>query len=255
MAQVTPAKRPRTVAVKGPGRGALSAAARNKTEGSASVDGVPPYLPVYAPDRYNVKLRYADYLLAADADGTTGVTKWRYALNSLYDPYYDAGGHQPNGFDKWAAIFKYYRVMGARVKMHWDKAPYSPADTNKLYTPIAVGWYFDAGNVISSTPVEWFNLAEMKEKHLTYLGYGDTSCEMEYHYSPDTDGEKAITAVAQEEVWTLVTSSPTSIDMLNIVIYPNTLNEDYYAGCFLEIEFICQFADPIQGATGFTTAD
>jgi hypothetical protein len=164
MAQVTPAKRPRAAAVRGPGLGALSAATRHKQEGAPSVDGVPPFVPVYAPDRYTVKLRYADYLVAADADGTTGVTKWRYALNSCYDPYYDAGGHQPNGWDQWSGIFKYYRVMGARVKMTWHKAAYYPADNNKLYTPIAVGWYFDAGSVSAGTPSEWWNVAEMKEK-------------------------------------------------------------------------------------------
>lgn len=258
MAQVTPStpqlKRPR-VALRTPGKGAIASQFRHKQEGAPSVDGVPPFVPVYAPDRYTVKLRYADYLVAADADGTTGVTKWRYALNSCYDPYYDAGGHQPNGWDQWSGIFKYYRVMGARVKMHWHKAPYYPADTNKLYTPIAVGWYFDAGNIMaSSTPSEWWNVAEMKEKHLEFLGYGDQSCTMEYHYAPDTEGEKGITAVGQEEVWTPCTSSPTSIDMLNVVIYPNTLNEDYYAGCFFEIEFIVQFADPIQ-LTLFKTSD
>lgn len=248
--QVTPAKRKRT-------EGASSSELRKKTEGAASVDGVPPYVPVYAPDRYNVKLRYADYLTAADADGTTGLTKWRYGLNSLYDPYQDVGGHQPNGFDKWAALFKYYRVMGAIVKMNWFKTAYIGAEATRNYTPIAVGWYYDAGNVTAgSTPAEWYNCAEMKEKHLEFMGFGDDSCYMEYKYSPDTKGEKAITAVAQEEVWTPVTSNPTSIDMLNVVAYPNTLNEDYYYGCFLQIEFICQFADPIAADTAnWRTAD
>lgn len=256
MAQVTPAKRPRS-SVRAPGKGAAAAALRHKVEGAAEVDGVPPFLPVYAPDRYNVKLRYADYLVAADADGTTGVTKWRYACNSLYDPYYDAGGHQPNGFDKWAAIYKYYRVMGAVFKLQWFKAAFVANDANKLYTPIAVGWYYDAGNVTSAgTPAEWYNVAEMKEKHLEFMGWGEDSAYMEFKYSPDAGGEKAISAVAQEEVWTPCTSSPTSIDMLNIVAYPNSLNEDYYYACFLQIEFICQFADPIASDTvNWRTAD
>lgn len=258
MAQVTPAKRARK-AVRAVAGAASSAAAaiRHKVEGAAEVDGVPPYVPVYAPDRYNVKLRYADYLTAADADGTTTVTKWRYALNSVYDPYYDVGGHQPNGFDKWAAIYKYYRVMGAKVKMHWFKSNYIGAETARQYTPVAVGWYYDAGNVTSAgTPAEWFNVAEMKEKHLEFMGFGDDSCYMEFDYSPDAGGEKAITAVAQEEVWTPISSSPTSPDILNIVGYPNTLNEDYYYGCFLQIEFIVQFADPISSDTlNFRTAD
>lgn len=251
--QVTPAKRKRTTRSGEAG----SSETRKKTEGSASVDGVPPYLPVYAPDRYNVKLRYADYLTAADADGVTGLTKWRYALNSLYDPYQDSGGHQPNGFDKWAALFKYYRVMGAHVKLNWFKTAYIGAESSRNYTPIAVGWYFDAGNVTaSSTPAEWYNVAEMKEKHLEFMGFGDDSCYMEYNYAPDRNGEKAITAVAQEEVWTPVSSDPTSMDMLNVVAYPNTLNEDYYYGCFLQIEFICQFADPIAADTAnWRTAD
>lgn len=252
MAQVTPSKKRKTKA--GPSRAAATST-RNRTEGSANVDGVPPYVPVYAPDRYNVKLRYADFLVAADADGVTGLQRWRYQLNSLFDPYYDVGGHQPNGFDKWAALFKYYRVMGARVKMSFHKSQYVGAETQRNYTPVAVGWHYDAGGMILGTnPVEWQNIAEMKEKHLEFLGYGEASCTMEYHYAPDQTGEKAITAVAQEEVWTPVTASATSPDILNVVICPSALNEDYYASCFLEIEFICQFADPVQYA-GFVTSD
>lgn len=64
------------------------------------------------PQSMNVKLRYFDshYL------GATNASLYNYSGNSLYDPLWDTGGHQPMGFDQWSAFYNQYRVNGVKIK-------------------------------------------------------------------------------------------------------------------------------------------
>lgn len=40
-----------------------------------------------------------------------------FRANSLYDPDYTGAGHQPLGFDQWSAVYGYYYVRRARIKV------------------------------------------------------------------------------------------------------------------------------------------
>lgn len=58
------------------------------------------------------KLKYSDaFNLASDATLTsyTG-SQYVFRLNSLYDPDLTGTGHQPYGFDQYAALFNRYKV-------------------------------------------------------------------------------------------------------------------------------------------------
>lgn len=59
------------------------------------------------PDRVIVKLPYA-----YNANTTSALTVYDqvWNLNSLFDPDQTNVGHQPRGFDQWAAIYNRYRV-------------------------------------------------------------------------------------------------------------------------------------------------
>ena len=61
-----------------------------------------------------VKLRYVDSTATLDA-AVGSSSSIVYRANSVYDPYYAAGGHQPMGFDQWAAIYSRYTVLGAKI--------------------------------------------------------------------------------------------------------------------------------------------
>lgn len=65
------------------------------------------------PQSMNVKLRYFDDYLGVD----TQAVIQNYSANSLYDPLFTLGGHQPMGFDQWAAFYKSYRVNAFKMRI------------------------------------------------------------------------------------------------------------------------------------------
>lgn len=70
------------------------------------------------PNRLYAKLRYVDNT-ALSADNLTGLTGteivWR--LNSLFDPYFSAGGHQPLGFDQISPMYQRYKVFKVDIQI------------------------------------------------------------------------------------------------------------------------------------------
>lgn len=72
----------------------------------------------FVPNRLYVKLRYCDNF-ALQADNLTGLTgsEVPYRLNSLFDPYFLAGGHQPLGFDQLTPMYSRYKVFKVDIQV------------------------------------------------------------------------------------------------------------------------------------------
>lgn len=70
------------------------------------------------PQRLYVKQRYVDNLTLA-SDNLTGLTgsDIPYRLNSLFDPYFNAGGHQPLAFDQITPLYQRYKVYKVDVQV------------------------------------------------------------------------------------------------------------------------------------------
>lgn len=64
------------------------------------------------PQSMNVKLRYFDDYLGASTNSIIQT----YSANSMYDPLWVTGGHQPMGFDQWAAFYQSYRVNAFKMR-------------------------------------------------------------------------------------------------------------------------------------------
>lgn len=64
------------------------------------------------PDKLIVKLPYSTMITFGDA---LGAQTQIFNLNSIYDPDRSGVGHQPLGYDQWAAFYNRYRVIGVKV--------------------------------------------------------------------------------------------------------------------------------------------
>lgn len=65
------------------------------------------------PDRLQTKLVYGDVVTL---DITAGAVDYHtFRLNSLFDPDYTGVGHQPQWFDQLSAVYRNYRVKGAKI--------------------------------------------------------------------------------------------------------------------------------------------
>lgn len=61
-------------------------------------------------------MRYSDYL--ADYTPSTAGAYFVYRGNGPFDPQYSTGGAQPLGWDRWAALYQTYCVLGCKIKIH-----------------------------------------------------------------------------------------------------------------------------------------
>ncbi len=73
---------------------------------------VPRNLPI--PNVMRVTLKYSDYFILTSSSGIAYAT---YGANNLNDPDIDFGGHQPYYYDRYAALYSYYTVLGSRIKI------------------------------------------------------------------------------------------------------------------------------------------
>lgn len=86
---------------------------RTKGKRRARITTVQPSTQPIA-NRLITKLKYVDTVtIPLNIDG---VGVWEFRLNSLYDPDFSGGGHQPYGYDQLTTLYQQYRVFGARIK-------------------------------------------------------------------------------------------------------------------------------------------
>jgi hypothetical protein len=68
------------------------------------------------PSKWRFSTRYMENNLLIDPTQGTN-SEHIFRLNSLYDPDYATGGHQPLGFDQLAPLYTYYTVIGCRARV------------------------------------------------------------------------------------------------------------------------------------------
>lgn len=103
----TAAKKAATAAA----RAAVSATARRSTLGvRRGYRGTVALGRGPIPQKITTTLKYREYFTVA---GTVFDTLFN--ANSLFDPYYGVGGHQPMGFDQYATFFTRYRVLSCKI--------------------------------------------------------------------------------------------------------------------------------------------
>jgi len=88
------------------------------------------------PDRRNVKLSYRQIVQLATSNATSLFgTQQAFSLNSLYDPDYTGGGHQPYGFDQLTQIYQRYKVNGVHIKLRF----FDPTDDGVVVAAVLAG--------------------------------------------------------------------------------------------------------------------
>lgn len=67
------------------------------------------------PARYITKLMYSETFDLTQAANTPW--NYSYSINGMNDPNLTGGGHQPMGFDQFAALYNNYYVTGMKIKL------------------------------------------------------------------------------------------------------------------------------------------
>ena len=117
---------------------------KKKTKGKkntrASVVKYKEYTPnIGLPLKKRVKLTYVDHV----AFSSSGVSHagYQFRMNSLLDPQYAVGGHQPYGRDQWATLYNRYNVISCKLTARFRQL----AGAN---VPVVVGAFMDKDLVL-----------------------------------------------------------------------------------------------------------
>lgn len=106
------------------------------------------------PARLATKMRYVDKL-ALYSDNLTGRTGTEipYRLNSLFDPYFLAGGHQPLGYDQVTPLYQRYKVFKVDIQVAirgriGSGAPYLAINIRNAASTYQLGGLKELGEVL-----------------------------------------------------------------------------------------------------------
>lgn len=70
---------------------------------------------------FHARLHYGHtFGISAPATATTAAAPPRFSLNSLYDPDFSGGGHQPMQYDQLTGIYKRYLVHACKVELEFS---------------------------------------------------------------------------------------------------------------------------------------
>lgn len=99
--------------------------------------------PFIAPDELDTKLRFRDFVSITNAGG--GFASKEYRPNAAYDIDPSLGSTETYGFDEYAALYTYYRVVGFSYKITCANKEFVPVNLYLLNTnkqPSTVGTNF-----------------------------------------------------------------------------------------------------------------
>jgi hypothetical protein len=123
------------------------------------------------PANRRTTLRYVDYNSYTITSGV--IAQVFYSVNNLFDPNTSGGGHQPMGFDQWAAIYNHYVVVSCDVSVRFTH----PQGTGTIV--VGVNLHDD-----TTAAAAYSTLVEQGKGAWSTLvsGFGETQRTLKYHY-------------------------------------------------------------------------
>lgn len=125
------------------------------------------------PNRIRVRHRYcANIYIDATA---SAASSWTFQLNGLYDPDVTTTGHQPMGYDQFAALYEHYKVVGVRCQLEATGPP-SSANSEQY-----IGMQFHENQ--SFTPSNIEQIVERGREVHQVLGNQTNRCKLVKYWS------------------------------------------------------------------------
>lgn len=190
------------------------------------------------PPRFAAKLKYVFDQNYIDPPGSTAASSHMFRANSLYDPDFTSGGHQPRGFDQFMAMYQTFTVIGSRIKVtarspDGDSIVGIALKTDSAY-PAApmINSYLEGGNVV-------YRMTEA-------IDNGGKPTTLSYGFSP-----KKFMAISkpmsEDDLRGTASADPAKVAYFHVFsgAVNTTINpQPVYLIC--EIEYLTIFTDPIQ---------
>lgn len=189
--------------------------------------------------RLRTKLRYSTVYNA-----TTGtVIDQLYRLNSLFDPDESGVGTQPTGFDQLAAMYGRYRVWGVR----WHARV-----SSTLSHGVIVNFVPSNSNTTFATPSAAINSLTLPFCKWITTSSGQRSESVRGHMNLALlNGKTHQQYIDDDTTAALVTTNPTEVLDLHMVIISQDTVTAINADITLVLEYDAEFFDPVQFTPSF----
>lgn len=194
------------------------------------------------PDRLSTKLVYGDGIRVNLVSGATNY--WTFRLNSLFDPDYTGAGHQPQWFDQMAAVYRNYRVKGAKITV--DFMPeVTDVPGNTQYGPYLVGITTSNQSSLSASSIASLTEdANGESKVIAPKESGRNFCTLSNTFSPLRDlGLDPMDG----DLIASTSSNPNQAFYAHIWGSDMATNVSSAIRCRVKIEFQCEFFNRIEG--------
>lgn len=158
-----------------------------------------------------------------------------FRANSVFDPDYSIGGHQPMGFDQYAALYNEYTVLGSRIK-------YTILPTGSPYQmSLALQHGSGTGTLLSVD-----TMAERKEVKSRLIAGVETSAQvLTMNYS--AKHFEGVTNVKDDDDQSALTNTnPVNDPLFVCLLGPADGSADApSANYMVELEYIVRFKNPL----------
>lgn len=171
------------------------------------------------PAEIKVRMRYSDLIalttgaLAPNgADGNYG-TEYSLRTNSVFDPDYAFGGHQPYYFDTYASLYGNYRVEGLRYSIVFT-SPGSGATDVICAVSYGISTTASLTSKTPARPIEWPNaqtgtLSVTGQRSRCFTGYIDNATLF---------GVSRTRYVGSDDYQAIMTTNPAVLGLLNVAV-------------------------------------
>lgn len=165
------------------------------------IPGVDGKLQFGFPKKIITILRYYQSDVLTSNLGSIANTVFR--MNSLFDPDFTGTGHQPMYYDRYAALYSNYRVLGSRLSTTFYPTHDATAVSNG---PYIIGMH--KSHLSSSLASSLDAVQEQNDTFSQLIGGGDAYPTLSITFSPEIDlGRPALDDVVSSDVL----SSPSDI--------------------------------------------
>jgi hypothetical protein len=184
------------------------------------------------PAQKHVTMAYVSRHRLSTTTGSVSVQQFR--LNSLFDPDFTGGGHQPMGFDQWSAFYNHYVVTKCTYEVEFVDV------TNSVTTQSTVAFHVSDDTVI---PTDLETLTELGSQTALASIYGPTvisgSVDVAAFYRRP---KNSITL--DGDLRSIVTASPSDIVIGSLVSQTNSQASSGTLDAIVKLVFTSVFMEP-----------
>lgn len=207
------------------GKKARSSANRNVSRSLVSVGRT-------FPKKIRTVLRYVQDVGAALNPSGDSLAQVAFKANGMYDPYDPIGGHQPYGFDQYAAIYNHYHVYKAVCRVKWA-------------CPTAYPEGFIVGLNLTPSSTDTDNAQTKMEKQEGKINYGYISLNAPNHETVFVWKDKDYfgTSGDNDKLSAAVGADPTELSHFQVWCQ-NKNAGTAYCGALVTIDYYIEFTEP-----------